>query len=395
MTEGEAGRRRRRRRGHVRQRPSGSWAAVISYTDPATGKRRRRWIGKCSTKAEAERILTSTLLDLDQGRFTEPRKITVQGFLLGEGTSASPGWMASMKSRVRATTWRSYRSNIEKHILPRIGGLKLQALTPVHLNALYSELLEQGLSPRTVGYIHAILHRALEEALEAGLLPLNPASRSKPPKAERPNIAVLTVEELEMLLRTAQGTIWETPLTVAVGTGLRRGEILGLRWGDVDLDDGRLRVMNSLVRLDDGPGFAPPKTARGRRSVALPAFVVASLRAQKADQARRRLAVGPAWRDLDLVFDRGDGEPFDPDSFTHAFRKIARQARIPHARLHDLRHAFATMLLGKGVHPAIASSILGHASPGFTMRVYQHVVEGMDVPAADAIQQVFFEATER
>lgn len=373
----------------MRQRSSGTWAAVISYSDPATGKRRRRWIGKLETKAEAEKVLTATLRNLDQGRFTEPSKMTVRDYLIGEGTPMNPGWINSMRSRIRATTWRSYRANLDKHVVPRIGGLKLQALTPIHLNALYADLLEAGLSARTVRYIHAIVHRALVEGVDAGLLPVNPASRSKPPKPEDPNIKVLNVEEIATLLNEARDTVWEIPLIVAVGTGLRRGEILGLHWSDVDLERGRIKVVTTLVRLDDGPGFAPPKTARGRRSVALPRFVGDALRAHRRDQMHRRIAMGPGWEDQDLVFDRGDGGPFDPDSFTHGFRKIAERAGVPHARLHDLRHAFATTLLHKGVHPAIASAILGHSTPGFTMRVYQHVVEGMDMQAAEAIDEAF------
>ncbi len=367
---------------------------MISYSDPATGKRRRRWIGKLATKAEAEKVLTSTLRDLDRNQFTEPSKMTVRDYFVGEGTPMNPGWIDSMRSRIRATTWRSYRANLHKHVLPRIGGLKLQALTPIHLNALYADLLETGLAPRTVRYIHAIVHRALVEAVDASLLSVNPATRSKPPKPEDPNIKVLSVEEITTLLEEAQDTVWAIPITVAVGTGMRRGEILGLHWADVDLEVARAKIVTTLVRLENGPGFAPPKTARGRRSVALPQFVLEALRAHRRDQMKRRLAMGPGWQDQDLVFDRGDGGPFDPDSFTHGFRKIARRAGVPHARLHDMRHAFATTLLHKGVHPAIASAILGHATPGFTMRVYQHVVEGMDLQAAEAIDEAFASGTE-
>lgn len=368
---------------------------MISYADPATGKRRRRWLGKLETREEAEKVLTSTLRDIDRGRFREPSKMTVRDYLLGEGTNANPGWINSMRSRIRTTTWRSYKANLEKHVVPRIGGLKLQALTPIHLNALYADLLEDAnLAPRTVRYIHAIIHRALVEAVDASLLAVNPATRSKPPKPEDPNIKVLSVEEITTLLEEARWTPWEIPITVAVGTGLRRGEILGLRWSNVDLDVARIKVVTSLVRLENGPGFVPPKTARGRRSVALPSFVVDALRAHRKAQTKRRLTVGPAWQDHDLVFDRGDGAPFDPDSFTHGFRTIAHRAGVSHARLHDLRHAFATTLLHKGVHPAIASAILGHATPGFTMRVYQHVVEGMDLQAAEAIDEAFADGTQ-
>jgi integrase len=367
---------------------------VISVVDPATGRRRRRWIGKSRTRGEAERVLTAALKDLDEGILTFPAKITVRGYLLGDGSSTNPGWVASMRSRVRDTTWASYQANLTLHVVPVVGGLKLQALTPVHLNSLYGELMRGNLSPRTVRYIHAIMHKALAEAVDAGILHSNPATRAKPPRPERPSIAVLNPEEMARLLRAAHGTPWEGPLTVSVGTGLRRGELLGLHWADVDLERGRLRVVSSLVRGPDGPLLAPPKTPRGRRPVALPPFVVTVLKAYKGRQTERRLASGPDWQDQDLVFDRGDGGPFDPDSFTHAFRKLSRTAGIPQARLHDLRHAFATMLLGKGVHPAIASAILGHASPGFTMRTYQHVVEGMESQAAAAIEELFVEVGE-
>ena len=180
---------------------------------------------------------------------------------------------------------------------------------------------------------------------------------------------------------------------LAVATGMRRSEVLGLGWRDVDLDRQRLRVTRTLQRIPSADGrrplgFLDPKTDRSRREIALPPFAVERLRRHRQEQTARRLALGPGWVDLDLVCEVDDGSAIDPDAFGKGFRRIARDAGLPAAtRLHDLRHGVATTMLGQGVHPAIASAVLGHSSAGFTMSVYQHVTDGMTAQAASAIEE--------
>jgi integrase len=192
-------------------------------------------------------------------------------------------------------------------------------------------------------------------------------------------------EAVRKLLDKARGHD-ALPLALAASTGMRRGEVLGVRWHDVDLEAAKLRVVATLQRVNGGLAFVAPKTDRSRRTITLPAFAVAVLKAHRKEQAERRLLVGPAWHDLDLVIDRGDGRPLDPDTFTHQFERFAERAGIVGANLHSLRHAYATTMLISGVHPKVVSEALGHANIAFTMSVYQHVLPTMGEQAAAAIE---------
>lgn len=212
----------------------------------------------------------------------------------------------------------------------------------------------------------------------------------RPPKPERPRLQVPAAEQLLRLVKAAEGTYWEIPLLLAATTGARRGEVLAVRWSDLDLEAGRLRITQTLQRIGAELVFVDPKTPRARRQISLPAFAVERLRRHRREQAERRLLVGPGWADRDLVCERGDGRPLQPDSWTGAFKRIAAAAGLPGGmRLHDVRHGYATALLAQGVHPAIASAALGHATPGFTMSVYQHVLDEMTDQAAAAIDAAF------
>jgi integrase len=204
---------------------------------------------------------------------------------------------------------------------------------------------------------------------------------------------VPTADHLVRLVEAAAGTMWEVPMLLSATTGARQGEVLAVRWADLDLETGRVLITRALQRAEGRLVLVEPKTARGRRQVTIPTFALDRLRVHRRDQAQRRLLIGPAWSDLDLICDRGDGGAIDPSSFTHAAKRLILRAGLPAAtRLHDLRHAFATVLLGRGVHPAIASATLGHASPAFTMSVYQHVLDGMTAQAAAAVEAAFGDA---
>lgn len=218
----------------------------------------------------------------------------------------------------------------------------------------------------------------------------------QPPRPERPSLKIPDADALRRLLAAAQGTREEVPLTLAAATGLRRGELLGLRWPDLDLEPGRLHVSNALQRhkARDAEGnlvselvLVEPKTDRARRTIGLPRFAVDALRRHHREQAERRLLLGEAWQGGEYVFDRGDGAPIDPDTFSAAVRRLMRAAGLGTVRLHDLRHAYATMLLTQGVHPKVASEALGHASVAFTLDTYSHVVPGLQDLAAQAIDE--------
>jgi integrase len=231
-----------------------------------------------------------------------------------------------------------------------------------------------------------VLSSALRQAVRWQLLAVNPADAVRPPRPERAPLRVPTATETRKLLERARATPYEVPLLLAATTGLRRGEVLGLRWSAVDFDAGVARIVSTLQKVNGEVRFVAPKTDRSRRTVSLPRSTVERLRRHRKEQAERRLLLGAAWHDLDLVVDRGDGEHLDPDTFSHGFTRLATASGLPTMRLHDLRHAFATTLLAAGVHPKVVSEALGHSSVAFTMDTYQHVLPTMGEQVATSIE---------
>jgi integrase len=232
-------------------------------------------------------------------------------------------------------------------------------------------MLEGGASPASVVKAHQVMASSLRQAVKWQLLTANPAEGVTPPSIRRPKLRIPTPDEMRKLVDAAAETDYDLPVLLAATTGMRRGEIVSLKWHDVDGD---------VLRVTDA------KTASGRRTIHLPASTVAALKRHRKDQNERRLLCGGAWQDLDLVADRGDGGPVNPDSLSHAFADIAESVGLPEVRLHDLRHGFATALLKAGVNVKIVSEALGHSRSSFTMDVYQHVLPGMGEQAAEAIE---------
>jgi integrase len=247
-------------------------------------------------------------------------------------------------------------------------------------------MLAAGLAPRTAAQAYRALSAALRQAVRWQLLGVNPAAAVQPPRAERTHLGVPDAATVGRVLAAARGTRLHTPLVLAATIGMRRGEVLALRWSQVDLDAGLARVVGSLQVVARELQVVEPKTHRARRTVALPPITVEVLRRHRREQAERRLMVGEAWQDRDLVVDEGDGAPLSPDAVSRAFYRLVRSLGLPGLRLHDLRHAYATTLLVAGVHPKIASEALGHSSVAFTMDVYSHVLPTMQQEAAQAIQ---------
>jgi integrase len=234
-----------------------------------------------------------------------------------------------------------------------------------------------------------VLSKSLRQAAAWGLIQASPVQVSTAPKAERPELAVPTSEIVQALMAASEGTGWEIPIFLSAVLGTRRGETLALRWEEVDLETARVRIERSLERTGDEFRFKSPKTRRSRRDIALPRFAVDKLGRWRIEQNKRRLVAGAAWHRSDLVCEGGDGRPIDPDSFSKAFKRLARQVGVPDARLHDLRHAAATTLMERGVHPTIVSKTLGHASEAFTMAVYGHVRDEMLDQAATALGDAY------
>ena len=269
--------------------------------------------------------------------------------------------------------------------------MQLAAVRPVHLQKVLDEARASRLSPRSVVQIHRIMHAAFRTAQRWQLLATNPSDGVTPPKIEQAKLTVPSPTDVARLLMAADER-HRTAMTIAAGTGLRRGELLALVWADIDLEDRpRLHVTGTLQR--DGAALVrlPPKTERSRRVVPLPPSLAETLRRHRAEQNERRLHAGPAWHAGDFVFDNGTGAPVDPDAFGKAFRSAARRVGLDGVRLHDLRHGFASMLIGAGTGVRIMADLLGHSTVSFTLQTYTHPSEEEATAAMAEAEQLIGE----
>jgi integrase len=357
-------------RGHVRKRGR-LWAFVVELDrDSITGKRRQRWVSGFSTKAEAERELRKRLHLLDDGEDPFPSEIAVREFI-------TERWLIHLETqgRVRVRTVRSYRQLMRDHILPKIGMMQLRKVRPAHVQAVLDDMTGRGRAPRTVAHARAAMSAAFAQAVKWQLVSANPVRATEAPAKKSPDLHIPSPDELAAIIEAARGTPWEVPILLSATTAARRGEVLAITWGNVDLDRARVRIVSSLQRVNKEWQFVPPKTSHGVRSVPLLPQVVDRLRKHRAEQAQRLLRLGMRVSDEHVVCDRGDGAPIDPSTYTHAASRIIQSAGVPNARLHDLRHAVATALAASRNRPEVTSKLLGHASVGFTLSTYTHVTD--------------------
>lgn len=295
-------------------------------------------------------------------------------------------WLASIEPAVRPATHRRYADLIRLHVTPRIGATRLAKLAPLDLQRLYADRLAAGLSTTTVHHLHQVLHRALKQALRWGMVERNVADLVDAPRRTLPDVTTWDAAQAAAFLRVADADELAALWRLALLCGLRRGELLGLMWDDLDLDRGTLAVRRTLSRGKGGTWeLGQPKTASGRRSIALPASCIAALRRHKARQNAERLRLGALWQDRDFVFTNASGGPLHVNSLMDRFARLVARAGVPRIRFHDLRHTCATLLLAEGVHPKIVQERLGHSDISMTLNRYSHVTPGMQRQAADIL----------
>lgn len=298
-------------------------------------------------------------------------------------------WLLATRPSLRANTWVRYEQYVRLHIIPTLGKMTLTALTPQHLQRLYADRLEAGLSPTTVHHLHAALHKALDQAVRWNLVARNVADLVDPPRDRHFEIATLSPEQARTLLDTAAGNRLEALYVLALTTGMRQGEILGLRWRHVDLDGASLQVRGSLQRLEGKLTVASTKTEHSQRQVSLTSSAVAALRRHRRGQAEERLHLGAAWQADDLVFTNEIGAPIGASRLLRgSFHPLLRRAGLSRMRFHDLRHSAATLLLGQGTHPKIVAELLGHSKISTTMDLYSHVTPTMQREATLAMEAI-------
>lgn len=313
-----------------------------------------------------------------------PRKVTVERFLWDI-------WLPAIKTTIRKSTFLSYESHVRHHVAPHIGCRRLDKLDGSMLNELYATLLERGrqngtgLSPATVRRVHTTLHRAFRDAMRWELIARNPAASADPPKlraSQRVEFSTWSADELRGFLEFVRNDRLYPLWLLLATTGMRRGEVLGLRWCDVDLERGEAAVRQTVISLNYVIALSEPKTAKGRRVVALDEHTVSGLRAYKKEKA-------PA-AEADLLFSYRTGTPLNPIDISKGFVKLGREAGLRRIRLHDLRHTHATLALQAGIHPKIVSERLGHSTVAFTLDVYSHAIPHLQKEAASQIASLLF-----
>ena len=376
-------------RGHIRNRGN-KWAAVFDAPPDESGKRKRRWLSGFETRKAAEATLSDALARLQTGAYTGPTKETAAIF--------TRRWLQSAKASVRPWTWATYETLVEKHIVPAFGSTLLLKLRPAQLNSVYAGLLESGrcdgkggLSPRTVGHIHGVIRLALGQGVRWQELARNPGDLANPPRKKRTAMRAWSIEEVGVFLDSVREDRMYAAYVLLLTTGLRRGELIGLAWRDLDLAEAALQVRQTVIIVNFRIQRSQPKTDAGRRSVALDPGTVEVLRAHRARQLAERFALGLGRPGPDdFVFAAPTGEPLHPGLFSDGFDRRVRAAGVPRIMIHGMRHTSAPLALAVGIHPKVVQERLGHSSIAITLDLYSHSVPGMDAVAASKISALVF-----
>jgi integrase len=380
-----SGKRRASGEGTIFQRADGRWIGQLNlgWHD---GKRGRPTVS-AATKEEVAAKLGALKRDVERGMPVPDQRRTTADYLAWWAIEVLPG-------TVKDSTAEDYRWILEHYVIPHIGRTPLAKLTPQHVQSMLRTLERQGLAVRTRRYARAVLRSALGHAERWDLVSRNAAALVDLPRMPSKLDDALSLDEAKALLDVARGDRLEAIVTVALVVGLRKGEALGLRWDDVDLDDATLRVTGTLKRRT-GKGLVrdTPKTERGRRTIPLPNVCVEALRTHKSRQSAERLAVGPAWANSGYVFTTPIGTPIDPRNLTRLYHGLTERAGLGHGRFHALRHSAATIAHALGVPLEVISKTLGHAGYAITADIYAHVGVKVERDAADAMDRAFLKSS--
>lgn len=354
--------------GSVYRRKDGRWTGAFTRADGSRG------YVYAKTRAEAARKLRDAQTAATRGMPIADLRTSLAKFL--------EQWLADVKPNVRPNTWIGYEGQVRLHLVPALGRLPIGKLAPDHLTPFYRSQLAAGLSPRSVQFSHAVLRMALEQGVRRGVLPRNVAKLVDAPRVPRKNVRSLDIEQARDLRAVTANDRLSALYTLVLCTGLRRGEVLGLGWDELDLDAGLLSIRYTLSKTAGGWERTEPKTQSSRRVVRLPEVAVDELRQHRTKQRLERLQAGPSWIESGLVFTSSVGTPIDGSNLLRAFKAQLKAAGLPDLRFHDLRHSAATFMLVLGVQPKVVSEMLGHSRVGVTLDTYSHVLPHLQEEAA-------------
>ncbi|EUB95593.1 integrase family protein [Rhizobium sp. CF080] len=370
-------------KGHITERSPSKWAIVLDVPDPETGKRRRKWHTFHGTKRQAETECARLIAELDGGSYIEPAKTTVREFFVE--------WLKHEKANVSPKTHQRYEELLLKNVAPILGSITLNKLTAAKIDGAWGKLLESGrrdgkggLSPRTVGHCRRVMLTAMEQAVTWDLMKRNPVAVTRPPKVERSKMEAFDAPQTSVMLDDLRSSRVFIPALLAALCGLRRGEILALRWRNIDFANAAVAVRESAEQVGTEVRYKETKSGKAR-TVALSSTVLEELKRHRLAQAEEQLKIGIRPGDDSFVVAQADGRPLKPVSLTHEWTRLLAKTSLPRIRFHDLRHSHATQLLAAGVHPKIASERLGHSTIGITLDLYSHVMPGMQANAAEQV----------
>jgi integrase len=359
------------------------------YKDPSTGIWKQTSKKGFRTKGEAEDFLLKVNTQLNDNSFVKPKKITVREYL--------KDWIETyVECTLKKSTVSSYKSIVEQHIVPYLGNVELQKLTSSHIDRFYSEKLKNGrldgkggLSAKSVLYIHRILSEALGHALKKSYINNNPIKNiTTSPKVPKYRAQIYNRDEILSLMQAIKDTDMEPPVVLAALCGLRRGEVLGLRWQDIDLKNKSIRISRQLIALDKGFDYDTPKSETSRRELAIPQIVATVLESHAARQEQIKQLLGNEHEDNGLVNCNNDGTPINPKNFSKKFANILKKYKLKHIRFHDLRHSYASLMLVSGNSLKVTSELLGHSTISLTADTYTHVIDDLKKEAANKIDNV-------
>ncbi|MDO8750671.1 MAG: site-specific integrase [Dehalococcoidia bacterium] len=368
-------------KGSIRKRGD-SWQIIYELPRDTAGSRKQGRQTVHGTKRDADAKLREILTALDKGAYITPTKETLGAFLVH--------WLEAYgATNTSPRTLKDYRGIVRRYLIPVLGDTPLVALRPGHVQDLYAYMQGRGLSPLTILHTHRLLREAISYAVKWGLLGRNVCDSATPPRPARTEMAAMDAETVERFETACEVSAFGDLFKVALRTGLRRSEILALKWDSVDLEKRTLRVVAGLHRLpQQGMVLLPTKTAKSRRQISFSQEVVDILRSIRGSQLVSQATLGPAWNSTGYVFTRPDGRCLDPEAATRAFTAMARSIGRSDLHFHSLRHTHASLMLAAGVHPKVVSERLGHSSISVTMDIYSHVLPGLQEDAVDRLEKL-------
>lgn len=351
-------------RGHITQRTKGSWSISIYLgKEPITNKKKYKWYTVKGTKKEAEKFLIEKLNEIEKGIFVDSKNMTLEEYF-------NYWYEQCCITKLSPTTYESYKRNIDKYIIRYLGNIKLANLLPLQLQSFYNTLSET-LSNTTIIYIHRIIHRALNQAMKWDLIVRNVADNVELPKKIKYQATILNSTQVAKLINVTKSTYIYIPVMIAISTGMRRGEILGLTWNNLDLKNSTLNVVQAVYPSKNGLTVLPPKTKTSIRKITIPPTLVKILTEYKKKSSSN------------YVCSLEDGTLISPSSLNHKFKQILKDNNLPSIRFHDLRHSHASLLLSQGVQAKVISERLGHSNINITMDLYSHIYEATNIEVAN------------